>query len=266
MQIGTIKRWEGRNTLPRVICLHGFLGNGNDFAVVKDHYPNHPTLIAPNFPDYSQSSAQDFGWEHCLNAMDEFVQSESKQGPCVLMGYSMGGRIALQYALQFSDRLAGLILIGATPGIEDEDMKAERLEKDLSLAANLREQSMEQFIEHWFKQDIIQSQNQIPEPYRSTMLKARKANSRRALAQALTSLGTGSMTSRWDQLSQLIIPTLIVTGEEDKKFERIASRIVTQLPNAQHRSIKGAGHACCFEQAESFGTVVAPFLSSITTE
>ncbi len=263
MQLGAIQRWEGRRTLPKIICLHGFLGNGKDFTIVKDHYPNHPILVAPNFPDYTERPTEDFSWNHCMSSLDRFIQSESTHGPCVLMGYSMGGRIALQYALQHSDQLDGLILIGATPGIADEDEKVIRLEKDRTLAAELKEQSMAHFLGNWFKQDIIQSQNQIPEPYRSAMLTTRKANNRVALIQSLSSLGTGSMTSGWDQLSRFKRPTLLVTGEQDSKFQRIASKMATLLPNAHHTSIKGAGHACCFEQAESFGKAVETFLSSI---
>jgi 2-succinyl-6-hydroxy-2,4-cyclohexadiene-1-carboxylate synthase len=263
MHVGDIERWKGKQFLPKVICLHGFLGHGKDFKIVRDHYADHPTIIAPNFPDYSKSPASQFSWESCIQALDELIVAESKDAVCVLLGYSMGGRIALQYALQHADSLAGLVLVGATPGIANENERAARIQKDFAQATMLREQPLENFLKHWFEQDIIRSQSQIPEPYQSDMRRSRESNNSIALAQSLSSLGTGSMPPAWNQLSHLHPPTLLVTGDRDEKFKTIAGKMETQLPNAQHASTIDAGHACCFEKPLAFTQILDSFVSSL---
>ncbi|MDG2169821.1 MAG: 2-succinyl-6-hydroxy-2,4-cyclohexadiene-1-carboxylate synthase [Opitutales bacterium] len=263
MHLGEIERWEGKQSLPKVICLHGFLGCGKDFKIVRDNYAGHPTIIAPDFPDYSQSPTCGYSWESCIQALDKLIVAESKDAACILLGYSMGGRIALQYALQHADNLAGLVLVGATPGIADEKERAARKEKDIAQANMLREQSLDDFLKHWFKQDIIRAQSQISEPYQSDMRRTRESNNSIALAQSLSFLGTGSMPSAWEHLANLHQPTLLVTGDGDEKFKTIAGNMETQLPNAQHATIKDAGHACCFEKPLAFTQALDSFLSSL---
>lgn len=262
MQLGNIQFWKGRPDLPKVICLHGFLGNGEDFAIVADHYPNRPDLLAPNLPDYTQEPADAFSWDDCILALDQFIESETQGEPCILLGYSMGARIALQYAVQNSSRLCGLVLVGGTPGIENDEQRQSRIQNDLSLAKEIRSQPIEAFLDNWFKQGIIKSQELIPEPYRSRMKESRAQNSRTALAEALTTLGTGTMNSAWNALPHLNLPTLLITGETDEKFELIAKRMSDLIANASHATIKHAGHACCFEQPAAFCQRIEPFIAN----
>ena len=263
MQLGNIQRWNGREDLPKVICLHGFLGNGLDFEILTTSDRDHPTLIAPDLPDYTKPPPAPYTWDGCLSALNQLIDSESKDAPCVLLGYSMGGRIALQYAARYPHRLAGLVLVGATPGITEEDEKQERIKKDQALADTLRTQPLDTFLEKWFNQDIIQSQAKIPEPHQSRMRKHRASNNPEALAEALAHLGTGSMTSVWNKLAVLTMPTLIVTGESDTKFDEIARQMKESLIDATHVCIEDAGHACCFEQPETFAQSMTAFLSTL---
>ena len=230
MQFGAIHRWKRTEESTKLIFLHGFLGSGMDFEIIADHFPNHPNLIAPDFPDYTRPPVTNFSWDSCLETLDAWVQSETENTPCVLVGYSMGGRIALQYALENAQSLAGLVLIGATPGISDPVTRQERVQHDLALGKGLEEKTMQQFLEFWSHQEVIQSQRDNPEPYLSRMYDRRIASNQTALAQALISLGTGTMTPAWQKLPQLQLPTLLVTGEQDKKFTDLARKMVQKLP------------------------------------
>ena len=261
MHIGRLHRWEGNQAAPKLICLHGFLGSGADFEIIADHFPNHPTLIAPDLPDYSHKTAGAYSWEACLNALDKLVIKESKEAACVLVAYSMGGCIALQYAVAEGSKLAGLVLIGATAGMASEEARRKRIQDDLKRAAILREQSLDAFLDGWYQQGVIQSQENIPEPYLSHMRGRRRSNQIDALAEALTSLGTGSMHPAWDYLNKINIPTLLVTGANDSKFQDIACKMKQGIPNAQQVSIDDAGHACCFEQAQAFAHLLKTFLT-----
>lgn len=262
MQIGNLHQWTGTQESIKLICLHGFLGAGTDFEVIVDHYPDHPTLIAPDFPDYSRPPTHTFSWDRCLDTLGQLVASESADSACVLVGYSMGGRIALQYAVRHPEHLAGLVLIGTTPGLLHEDERSMRRHSDQTRAEQMMRQTLDEFLNGWFQQDLIQSQRTIPEPYQSRMRNTRYSNDKTALAQALISLGTGTMPSVWDQLTSIHVPSLLVTGAMDPKFHTVAEEMLQKLPNASHASLKDAGHACCFERPDAFANALASYLSS----
>ena len=262
MEISSVHKWQGTQTGRKVICLHGFLGTGADFEILADHYVDHPILIAPNFPDFTCApSKQPWNWKDCLDTLDAFIQEEANDDDVILLGYSMGGRIALQYALEYPQRLSKLVLVGATPGLPDPMERQERATADTALANALIQQSLQSFLDNWNKQDLIQSQQCIPEPYRSTMQEQRLAHNKSALAESLIGLGTGTMASGWDHLTDLLIPTLITTGEQDTKFERIAKGMIELLPKSEHQSIAQAGHAACFEQPRIFSERLHLFLA-----
>jgi len=237
------------------------MGTGGDFSIVADAYLDHPTLMAPDFPDYANEPVRyDHPWTATLETLNNLFDDETGDRPCILLGYSMGGRIALQYALQYPQKLNGLVLVGATPGICDGTERAERIRKDIEQASALLNEPINSFLKTWSRQSIIHTQDRIPEPFRERMRKTRLSNNKQALAYYLTALGTGSMNPVWDQLSELRLPTLLVTGEEDKKFTNIARDMMRHLPNGTFETIPDAGHAPCFEQPLIFAEVLEKFI------
>lgn len=247
-----------------IICLHGFTGSGSDYSIVADHLKQRRPLIAPNFPDYrSKPSADEITWDSTLSILDSLIEETVEGRPCVLVGYSMGGRIALQYAMHNHSRLKGLVLIGATPGIEDAALTAERLKQDNDLADKLTDQTLDDFLTYWLNQPILKSQEAIAEPYRNRMLEERHKLSLESLSKFLQTLGTGTMPSVWHRLKQLAIPTLLVTGEQDLKFTGIAQRMVSQIPGSEHAIIKDSGHSACFEQPSAFTEQLEAFVEKL---
>ncbi|MGH2912562.1 MAG: alpha/beta fold hydrolase, partial [Solirubrobacteraceae bacterium] len=73
----------------------------------------------------------------------------------VLVGYSMGGRVALHVALAAPERVSGLVLISATAGIEDDAERAERSERDRRLADEIEEGTIERFVDRWRSQAMF---------------------------------------------------------------------------------------------------------------
>ena len=266
MALGKTYQRKGDTQKQTLVCLHGFLGTGADFKIVTDHYPNHPTLLAPDFPNYHDDPVtSEEPWTSILDELDHFIKDACADRPCVLLGYSMGGRIALKYALKHQERLQGLILIGATPGLREVPERAERIKQDADRAKDLLNQSNETFLNAWSKQALIQTQNRIKEPYSSRMRKARLSNNQSTLAYYLISLGTGTMSPAWEQLKDFKLHTLLLTGSEDKKFTSIAAEMKKLMPNAQHEIIEAAGHAACFENPSQSVEVIEAFLKTMSS-
>ena len=131
------------------------------------------------------------------------------------------------------------------------------------MASRILNDPLETFLDSWAKQSLIQTQEQIAEPYRTNMRKLRLQHNREALAYFLIALGTGSMESAWHRLEELILPTLLITGEEDLKFTEIANKMSLLLPDSRFETIANAGHAACFEQPLKMARLLDLFLKEL---
>lgn len=239
-------------------ALHGFTGHPDDFEALRDRLPQHawrgPVLYGhgPDAPRKPARSAWRFAAE--VAASDLLPDS-------VLVGYSMGGRIALEATRVAPDLLIGLILIGATPGIADPKARAARRAQDLALAERIESVPLPQFLDEWAQKPIIASQQHIPEPYRSRIKARKRALTPWGLANSLRGVGTGSMPSLWDELPDL--PTLLLTGERDEKFCGIAAQMAARMPRAEHVTLPGVGHCAHLEAPDAAAGAIGRFLDAL---
>ena len=173
----------------------------------------------------------------------------------VLVGYSMGARIALHTALQHPDKVHGLVLISGTPGLRSESERAERRRSDDALADHIQEIGVSQFIAEWLSnpmfQGLLAQYADIPN---------RNTNTEQGLANSLRYAGTGAQTPLWDQLKNLQMPVLIITGERDKKFTDIGREMKTEIPNCEYREMSGVGHTCHLEDISQFVQIFEDWL------
>lgn len=143
---------------PCVVLLHGFMGSKEDWATVEAQLPPHLDVISVDLPFHgdsrppsSPSSRQDNGLPRSLLAslpyaaatlhhLLESMRLLDNGRPLVFVGYSLGGRVALQYSRDFgaSTNVAGLVLVGAHPGLKVESERNARRVADSALATNLR--------------------------------------------------------------------------------------------------------------------------------
>src|SRR3954454_10295782 len=159
-----------------------------------------------------------------------------------VVGYSMGGRIALHASLREPARFHALTLIGVSAGAEDRD---ERRRSDEALAAWIEQHSIEEVVERWEAQPVFASQ---PAELRARQRPGRLSHEPRKLAQLLRSAGQGAMPPVWDRLHELRCPVLLIAGERDERYVEAAHRMAGLIPNASVRIVPGAGHAPQLEQ------------------
>ncbi|HET9074449.1 MAG TPA: alpha/beta fold hydrolase [Solirubrobacteraceae bacterium] len=162
-------------------------------------------------------------------------------GPCVLGGYSQGGRIALHAALdpRIGPRLSRLVLIGASPGLADPAERAARRVSDEALARELEQGSIQAFAHRWAETPVLAGL--VPE-LAAEAHADRLHNSPAGLAAALRGLGTGALPSLWERLDQLTLPVTLLAGERDTKFTHLAEEMARALPRAEVVIVPGAGH------------------------
>ena len=229
---------------PEVLALHGFLGSGEDFEALHASLP-----LAISAPDL-----------HGADAASTVELADLVAGPSIAIGYSMGARIALELALRHP--VDALILIGATAGIADASERAARREADEGWARLLESEGVDAFLARWEAQPVLAGHAAIPEPWRSRFRARRQLADPSALARALRTWGTGSMTPLWDRVASISRPVLLLTGAADRKFSELARVLAVRLPDAVHVEVPDAGHAVHLERPREVAAAVLGYLQA----
>ena len=161
----------------------------------------------------------------------------------VLCGYSQGGRIALHLALAAPERVARLVLVASSAGIEDEAERARRRRSDHELADELERGPYEEFIERWRTQPLFAEE---PAAVGELARADQRRNRPESLAAVLRGIGTGEMEPLWSRLHELSMPVALLVGERDQKFQALGRRMAELIPGAQLLVVPG-GHGLPLE-------------------
>ena len=232
----------------QIVALHGFTGQGADFEPLRAYLPPDSTLTAPDLPGHgSQCLLRDLS-AYSLPAHLSVVSEAATAPQVTLLGYSMGGRLALHWAIAHPERIRRLILVGASPGLATPEERDERRLGDATLAEFIRTRGLDAFFKYWHNQTFFQPLLKLPEERLRPILERRHRNDPEGLALSLDNVGTGTLPSLWPRLKELRCPVDLVTGEHDVKFTRLAHEMGAHLPKARHSLIEGAGHAVHLEK------------------
>ncbi len=246
-----------------LLLLHGFTGSAATWTPLIDSLPPHFRTIAPDLIGHGRSdsptAAHRYHMARCvadLLAMLDALEVERVD----LLGYSMGGRVALHLAAVAPERAGALVLESSSPGIADAAERAARFAADEALAESIEREGLAAFVERWERLPLFASQASLPEDTRARLHAQRLRNDPLGLANSLRGMGTGCQESLWDRLSSLDVPTLLIAGELDVKYCALASQMATALPNARAVIVPGVGHSVHLEQPQSFAENVLEFL------
>jgi 2-succinyl-6-hydroxy-2,4-cyclohexadiene-1-carboxylate synthase len=179
------------------------------------------------------------------------------------LGYSMGGRVALQFAEAQPARVAALVLESASPGIADPAERAARVRSDEALADFIEQEGIAAFVDRWERLPLFASQVRLPDATREALYRQRLANDPVGLANSLRGIGQGAQAPIHDRLGEVEAPALLVVGEEDAKFRCLAADMCSAMPAARVETIAGAGHAPHLEQPNAFQEIVLDFLTDL---
>ena len=224
-----------------LVLLHGFTQTGRSWQPVRDVLGARYRAVAPDLPGHGQ-----FAWRRpaTFAASDAYLRALT-DAPFTLVGYSMGGRIALHAALAVGARVRRLVLVGASPGLADAAEREQRRVADAALADRIEAIGAEAFAREWAAQPLFAG---MPRGIADQIDTDRRRNTATGLAAALRGLGTGVMPPLWERLGELAMPVDLVVGQRDEKFRAIAERMAERIPAARVHVIAAAGHAAHLEQ------------------
>jgi 2-succinyl-6-hydroxy-2,4-cyclohexadiene-1-carboxylate synthase len=181
---------------------------------------------------------------HCLDFTTYKFEERVREIPAAgaVVGYSMGGRIALHTALGEAGRFGSLVLIGVSAGVEDREA---RIRADEELASWIETHSIEEVVERWEALPVFATQSA---ELRARQRPGRLSHDPRDLAQLLRSAGQGATPPVWDRLHELRCPVLLIAGERDERYVEAAHRMAGLIADARVAIVPGAGHAPQLEQ------------------
>jgi 2-succinyl-6-hydroxy-2,4-cyclohexadiene-1-carboxylate synthase len=259
----------------RLVLLHGFTGSARSWGPPALAGLEHAGL-APrplDLPGHGARAGEvgparftrDSVVHEVARALESRAASEPEpEGrgvPPALLGYSMGGRLALHCAAALGHRIGALVLESASPGLRTESERTARRVADEALAARIEAQGVEAFVAEWEALPLFASQAGLTRERREALRQGRLANDAASLAAALRGLGTGVLPSLWDRLGEIRVPTLVLAGGLDRKFVGLGERMAAALPNATLRVVPDAGHTVHLERPDTWVRAVHDFLS-----
>lgn len=253
---------------PTVVFIHGFTGCATSWGTLPKHLAGQGMhIISLEMMGHGHSSVPEdprrYAIEHCQEDIVAALRSLGvPSGRAVLVGYSMGGRIALYTAL--SGYFKALLLESASPGLPSEEEREQRRRSDEALANCIEDYGIEAFVDYWERRPIFATQDKLPFKVRAALHQQRLRNNPRGLANSLRGVGTGAQPAIHDRLGTITAPTLLLSGEEDQKFCAIARDMVERFPQARHHIVPGAGHTIHLEQPETFEQLVYTFCCSVS--
>lgn len=238
---------------PAVVLLHGFTGDASTMQVLTERLAPSRTVVVPNLIGHGGSTGPDdrYSVDEMAAQVVEIVAALGFPAPVDLVGYSMGGRVALTLACRFPAQVASLTLVGASAGLATAEERAERRAADEDLAASILTDGLESFVDRWMANPLFATQTRLGADFLAAARAQRMANSPDELARSLRGAGTGTMRPLHDVLATCAVPVTLVVGADDAKFRDIAVSLARSLPDARVATIDHAGHAAHLEQPDA---------------
>ena len=171
--------------------------------------------------------------------------------PGILIGYSMGARMALHVAMQHPQMVSQLVLISGTPGLATEAERSARLQSDNEMADHIETVGIAVFIDEWLALPIFSGLSE-----QTNQRNDRIRNTANGLADSLRFAGTGTQEPLWPNLHQLSMPVHLIVGELDKKFRTIAKDMQPLLHTSDLKVVPNVGHTVHLEDPTATGYIL----------
>jgi 2-succinyl-6-hydroxy-2,4-cyclohexadiene-1-carboxylate synthase len=230
---GPLATWSSGTAGERLVFVHGFTQGNRSWRPIADHFARrgHECVVV-DLPGHGESADIRADLRTSASLLGEAC------GVGTYIGYSLGGRVCLHLALQAPHLVQRLALLGANPGITNEDERARRRAADDQLAQRLVEVGVPAFIDDWVALPLFAGLA-LSDADRAERL----ANTAEGLASSLQFCGAGTQLPLWDRLLELTMPVLTMAGSLDDAYEAICERVASAVPDGTFATIHGVGHA-----------------------
>lgn len=242
-----------------VVLLHGWAMHGGVWGPWLDGFARHARLHVVDLPGHGHSS-----WTEAVRDLPGFASAVGPAVPhgAILLGWSLGGMVALELARRQPHGVAALVLVATTPKFVVGDGWQHGMHRDVfdgfarDLAADDR-RTVQNFLALQARGDE-RSQEALRLLRRGVA--AHDAADPQALAAGLSILRIADLRADLPQIGQ---PSLVIAGDRDRLTPPDAGRMLAEaLPHACFRLIERSGHAPFLTHAPEVLSAILPFIGA----
>ncbi|MDE2978972.1 MAG: alpha/beta fold hydrolase [Acidobacteriota bacterium] len=226
------------------VLIHGFSGSPASWRRVKallDVPSRAPAVCGHGGESAPAISKGPAAFEAEVDRLAAVVRAEVPAAR-LLVGYSLGGRLALGLLVRHPDLFLGAVLIGANPGIGGEDARVARRHEDERWARLIEEEGLAVFDNEWSALPLFASQHDVDAGRLAEQQRTRLGHDPAALAAAMRTLSLGAMPDYRPALPGVACPVDLIAGSLDTTFVALARKMAEKLPQASVRIVDGVGH------------------------
>lgn len=245
-----------------IILLHGFTGTKETWKPFIQKWQSAYQVITIDLPGHGKTKTTT---PKTIEMFVDDLQTILKQlhiTAAHIVGYSMGGRVALAYTLTYPKTVLSLTLESASPGLLNHEERSKRRQSDYELTKRIAKEGIKSFVDFWENIPLFTTQKQLPIHTQEKVRLERLNQSEKGLIQSLLYMGTGQQTPLWKDLQKVETPVLLIVGKQDEKFVRINEKMAKLLPKGVLKIIDQAGHTVHLEQPEEFFNEITTFIQT----
>lgn len=257
----------GSSLNPSLLCIHGLFGNKEEWDFLFNALSSQFFCIAIDLPGHGEALFNEedaYTWASVSKSIIS-VLNKLEISSTTILGYSMGGRVALYTSFQYPSYFNGVILSSSSPGLNSLPERKERYQQDLILAECLEKEEFADFLEEWYQQPLFASLAAKPNILNEVKQKRLK-NSPHHIAKAVRGFGLGSQPSLWEKITSLNMPLSIFVGAHDAKYQATGQLMLSVAPQAHMWVIPEAGHNIHDENPVEFISQIKKILTTKSTK
>ena len=246
-----------------ITFLHGFTQRGRSWREVISKMPEGYMSVVLDLRGHGETQAKP-GAPCSMDACTSdllMLWDHLGIGQTHLVGYSMGGRLALHIAARHPERILSLCTIGAHAGLDPEN-RLGRQQGDEALAQRIESDGLEAFANYWGGLAMFAGLQRRGPGFVAQVRADRLDNRVAGLACSLRGMGAGAMEPLWLELSRVEFPCTFVAGQVDHGYVASARRLRDTVPHGRVEVVPRAGHPVHQERPEAFARLLLAHLAS----
>jgi 3-oxoadipate enol-lactonase len=254
---GVKLHYEEQGTGEPIVMVHGLGGSIFDWVMQIPFFSKYYRVVAIELRDHGESDKWHGSYDFKMFSDDVTKLVEKlKLGKAIFFGFSLGGMIVMQLALDHPDKIKALVLVDTAYGLTEETMKAGQEMASMSQKMSGKELSIAT-MKFNYTPEFIESHPDIFEQA-IKISDARDPSSTFREAQGLVTFNVR------ERLKEISTPTLIVNGEDDPIIPvSIAKYLKEHIKGAKLLILSKGRHMAIIEKGEEFNKAVLDFLRGI---
>jgi len=239
----------------RIWCLHGSLQTALVWKPIGNAIESEFGSVQVEAVNLYENEYESFGdWREQFY---EKVEEQTKGEPSLLLGYSMGGRLAMDALVNNPAMWSGVIAVGADPGLISDDARSKQLQKDLEWARRFRTEDIQELLVEWDELPVFCGRSNCA----SREISELDSEKISRFFDVFSKARQGNMLPMLRKLKTP--PLLYISGCDDLKYTKIGQDLAAHCMPVRHQIIPNAGHRVPWESQDAFVSEVSVFIDAV---